>query len=283
MKSVLCVWLAIIMISETQQLPTSEITIELTCLDVFINTYSFVGQLVQCDVDSAIVTTSPKTSIVSVSYQKESELTDNRKIGALCIENAPSIKFIPNGINVQLSNLRAFLVKDSGLLSVSNVNLRQFGSSLEILDLTGNELSYIDADLFDFNPNLKDITFYNNPIRHISPDFFKNLQTMDSIDFIGLDKLSCMSQNFAGYLDIDNDLKTFSWKNEACFNSKDKKNRGSAGQNEKNLNVCTNVMGKLDSINKYIKRLYHNQETMRQKIEKLVELNEESLENNNEL
>lgn len=192
--------------------------VKIVCSQVYIVYYAIVGELLQCVANRSLNSTIPETSVTSVVQSSRSaaiDPVDLTQIEALWIEFARSIKFIPSGIKKNLPNLRALFLKNNGILTVNKENLREFGDSLGNLDLAGNQLTFIDDDLLVYNPNLRDISFYDNPIRHIDAGFFDNLRNKESLGFVNFDSAGCINQQFAGYLGFDN-MDTFIWKNEGC-------------------------------------------------------------------
>lgn len=189
----------------------SEIKVEIVCESVYIATYAIVGRLVECNVDTTIVTAVPDTVVSNIKPNDNFKLT---QIEALWVEHARSMKFIPAGIKNKLPNLKALFLKNNGILIVGKTNLREFGDSLGNLDLAGNQLAFLDGDLFEYNNNLRDVSFYNNPIQEIDSSFFYNLKSKKKLEFVNLKNIGCMSQEVF-FTDID--ISTYKWKNEKCI------------------------------------------------------------------
>lgn len=209
---IVTVLLLILMISYTKsQSCTSMSEVEIICSE--IDDFNPSQNIYRCIADSAIKSIFPNSSLSSKEASDIDEI-----IVALVIRYA-TVKFIPTGIQRKFPSLRRLLIGMSGLLSVNKEDLKEFGSSLESLELGGNEITSINSDLFKYNPNIKLITLWWNPIRHIEPEFFKNLRNLKSIQLVAINALNdatCMNQEFNTAL--GDDIDTFEWNNGGCFN-----------------------------------------------------------------
>lgn len=97
--------------------------------------------------------------------------------------------------------------------------MRQFGADLEFANFQSNEISYLDADLFEFNPNLKLLDFDKNPLKFIDLDFLENLKNLKSILYVDLGgSNACISQLFNKTKTGDN-IQNFKWYDEKCRNT----------------------------------------------------------------
>lgn len=172
-----------------------------------------IADFLTCNGVESISTTYSNARVILVEHSNGSEVTNISEIPALNIQHA-SVKFIPFGIKAKFINLKLLQISSCGLLSVSKENLKEFGSSLELLSLDYNKLISIDDDLFEYNSNLKAIYLYSNPLRFIGPDFLKNLQRYKTLQYIDLEFSGCISQVFSTGYDRDNAI--WKWTNEKC-------------------------------------------------------------------
>lgn len=174
------------------------------------------GSQLTCDGGNSIKSTFSDTSVSSVVHNNNSEVKNLPQITALTINHA-TVKFIPSGIGKQFTNLKVLFIRSSGLLSVNKNNLKEFGSSLNFLDLYENKITSIDADLFEYNPNMEVIALDGNPFRHIEPEFFTNLKKfrVERIDIRSRD--GCIYQHFE--TSSGHNIATFKWNNEKCIDS----------------------------------------------------------------
>lgn len=171
------------------------------------------GDSVKCIADESISWTIPGASVSLVLHRNGMKVTNLADIKRLEIYGA-TVNFIPTGIKRKFPNLRGLCIAASGLLSIDKENLREFGDTLENLDLYNNRLNFLNDDLFEFNQNLEVINLHENPIRHIENEFFTNLRKLRNIEKISLVKVGCMSQLFQ--TSDGHNIATFKWNNGKC-------------------------------------------------------------------
>lgn len=140
-------------------------------------------------------------------------MTHLSAINALDISDV-TMNFMPTGIKIKFTNIDSLLIISSGLLSLNKENLKEFGSTLEFLDLGNNMLTFIDADLFEYNPNLKVFSFHGNPIRHIEPSLFTNVRNLKKCQWANFNQLSCMSQHYEAV--SGHNLDSYVWSSGRC-------------------------------------------------------------------
>lgn len=199
----------------SQNCPNQKVVI--ICTSIYELKFKHVGELLKCTADDSVTSTDPKSTVSSVVHSNKSEVANLPLIEGLTFIGV-NIKFIPFGIKSKFPNLRALRIYDCGLLIVSKDNLKQFGSSLESLDLYNNNLQSIEGDLLEYNPNLRAIRLNNNPLQYIGPEFFTHLKTMKNLKWLDLEAAKCMSQKY----DTDDghgDITTFKWKNTGICSS----------------------------------------------------------------
>lgn len=186
--------------------------------------WSDVSTILTCMADKSTNSTIARSLVSSVKHSNGSEIVNAAKIEGLWIDYA-TVKFIPHDIKNRFLNLEGLRVTRCGLLRVDREDMRQFGSLLKYLDLSSNKLISIDADLFEYNYNLKEISLASNPIRYIEPAFFENLKSLNNIEKIDLTppafETGCIEQFFRtmdGY-----SIANFPWEHE-CFDENAKVN-----------------------------------------------------------
>lgn len=165
-----------------------------------------------CMADKSLISTSPESSVSSVVHADGCDMKNPSIITGFIIKFA-TVKYIPTGFKTKFPSLKGLMIYESGLLSVSKSNLKEFGDSLRYLVLDRNLIIFIDADLFEFNPNLKEISFDGNPIRHINPDFFTNLKKLKFLQLAGFNSCGCIDQKFNF---LRQNISTFIWKILKC-------------------------------------------------------------------
>lgn len=175
-----------------------------------------VGEVLECgSFDGPIISSSPGSRLSQVVHADGSLVENLSEIGSLNIVGS-IVNFIPDGIHDMMPNLKVLTIISSDLMAVTRENLKQFGNSLELVQFSWNRLTSLDGNLFDFNSNLRAISFQGNVhIAHIGPEFFKNLVHMKYLSQVDLEICGCISQIFS----IDNgvNIETFKWNNEKCF------------------------------------------------------------------
>lgn len=212
------------------------------CSSVSHRTYIIVGTLLTCVGDNLTISEYPGISVTSVfETSNNSTITNLEQIQGIFIEKAPLFKFIPSGIKRKFPNLKAIIIESSGLLNINKEDLREFGRSLQYLELFRNLLTFIDADLFEYNQNLTFINLSFNPLRYIEPAFFTNLKIMKSLEQIHLNAVGCMDQYFATM--SGHDIKTFIWSHGGCSDESAKIEM----QNFRNNELCSESMSKISS------------------------------------
>lgn len=190
--------------------------VQIICSQIEENSpWDVIGSQRQCKGHKSIKSIISGSSVSSVVHNGL-EVSNLVKITALNIDSA-TVEFIPFGIKKHFPNLKALHISSCGLLSVNKKNLKELGNSLEALSLTWNKLVSIDADLFQYNPNLKAVWLYNNPFRHIDPEFFTYLKNLRNLAVVSLTNAGCIDQEFDKQK--GDNLSAFYWFHQLCTDS----------------------------------------------------------------
>lgn len=163
--------------------------------------------------DSSVISTFSDSTVFSVLHSNKTEITELSDIKALELSNA-KLHFIPHGIRKHFPSLKFLIIEFCGLLSVNKENLKEFGDSLKELYLQRNNLISIDADLFEYNPNLLVFVLDDNPIRHIDPEFYTNLRNLKKIEVGALRSAGCIQNSFNIFR--GDNIAYFAWHNGKC-------------------------------------------------------------------
>lgn len=211
--------------------------------------YTYIGSVFACQYPPDIsFSTFPDSYVTQAKYKNgtliPSEILD--QIESFHFEGFSSMKFIPSGLQSIFTNMRELFILRSGLLSVNRENMMQFGSHLVYLNLYGNWLSYLDADVLIHNTHLKYLDLRNNPIRYIDINFFSNLRNLYDITVINFS--GCTNKYFNSLL--GHNLSTFKWNAEACSDE------------------LARIETRLAPIGGRIQHSLRNEETLRLKIER---------------
>lgn len=180
--------------------------------------FFFLPPFYRCGNDDGRINlvTSPNSEVRMITRQNGSPVTNTHQIEMLDFWNM-RINYIPKNIKAKFPNLKVIRFEITKLLSVSRENMQQFGNSLEFVCFAGNQLTWLDRDLFESNPNLKVIYLHDNPIRYIDPAFFETLKKFRNLRLLNLSRLKCTNQFFTG-----GDIAIFKSKNEKCFNESER-------------------------------------------------------------
>lgn len=77
------------------------------------------------------------------------------------------------------------------MLEISGSDLQQFGGKLKNLWLGDNTIQLLRADLFNNNPNMEIINFWNNNLKHIDEGTFGGLSKLRQLELHGNNPCIC--------------------------------------------------------------------------------------------
>lgn len=121
--------------------------------------------------------TSPElVEIISASGNHKKDKTNADVVGIKSILSDKNIKFFPKGLEKIFKFLKVISIRFGRLNQIHQSDLKPF-PLLEILDLHENDILVIEYDLFDFNPNLKEI-WISNKIKHVDVGAFDSLNNL---------------------------------------------------------------------------------------------------------
>jgi hypothetical protein len=104
----------------------------------------------------------------------------NSDVEAVYFTNLPQMQFFPANIQTQFPNLKAIYIGSTGLKELTQADLKPF-SKLEDFHAQWSQLTKIEKNLFEFNPQLKIIWLNDNQITHIEPLTFSNLSKLETL------------------------------------------------------------------------------------------------------
>lgn len=102
-------------------------------------------------------------------------------VGSLGISDT-EVHYFPTNIESVFPNLIAIIITDCNLLEVHQSDLKPF-SKLEKLLLNRNQITFLEQDLFKFNPNIIRLGFADNKIVHVESSVFVGLKSLKFLDF----------------------------------------------------------------------------------------------------
>lgn len=116
---------------------------------------------------------------------------DNDDVKAITIYDG-ICNIIPSALGSIFPNIEALAVWNSSLKFVSSNDLQQFSNLREIW-LLGNDLEYLESNLFVYNPRVEIVVVRSNKIKYVGAkcfDFLQNLRKVDFSDNECLDEIS---------------------------------------------------------------------------------------------
>lgn len=137
----------------------------------------------KCDVKSFKITSKDDQTITEITGDHTSGR--NHSDVKYFHSQQNTVKFFPLKLADFFMNLDHVLIYTATLSEIHSSDLKQFGGKLKGIWLDNNEVEYLEADLFQHNPNLIYITFWKNKIRHIDDGTFKNLEKLIQLTFHG--------------------------------------------------------------------------------------------------
>lgn len=93
------------------------------------------------------------------------------------------INFFPQNLHKSLQHLETIQIKEANLKEVTSHDLRPFGDKLRNLWLGYNDIELIEADLFEFTPNIEWIYLERNKIKNVESGAFDGLAKLVKFNF----------------------------------------------------------------------------------------------------
>lgn len=181
-----------------------------------------IGYVYVCKVDSDPVITSRESANITTI---DGSATPGRMFGFVYgfLAKEITIHFFPKGLTNFFKNFEFIKIESCGLKVIQKSDLQPFGKLLYI-DFSYNNIEVIEEGLFDFNPELKAVGFWESKIIHIDPKVFDYLNNLSCFWFdnvpcinfnvcdskeklkhaIGLVKKNCKN---SGFVDLNNDIE----------------------------------------------------------------------------
>lgn len=111
-----------------------------------------------------------------------------------------TVNFFPQNLANVLPNLETIQINYANLKEITSDDLRPFGDKLKNLWLGINDLELIEADLFDYTPNIEWIYLENNKIKNVESGALGKLQKLKNFNFI---KNPCHSGDAGSLVDVE--------------------------------------------------------------------------------
>jgi hypothetical protein len=111
-----------------------------------------------------------------------------------------SVLFLPAGLGDLFPKLLNFRMEHAKLREIHQKDLKDM-IHLERLYLEGNDIQALEKDLFKFNPKLVVISFRHNHIKHVDPNVFDHLTSLEGI---GITINPCLPPQYASHRNVNN-------------------------------------------------------------------------------
>lgn len=222
---IIAVFFCLIQTIKSEEICSAAVSnVKIICNDVRIRYFRVVGEMLACCHDGYDKDNNPLIPFISllpdvqveeqVIYPNGTELENKADIKAFWIEDG-NVRFIPKGFMQAFPNLRVLAIEVSGLMSVSRDDFEQFGTKLEWISLFKNKLTSLEANIFDKNPNLRQIYLSYNNFKYIDPRFFVNLKKLNQIEQVAIWAGNCIDQEY--FKRNDGSIASFEWENSKCI------------------------------------------------------------------
>lgn len=171
--------------------------VDLVCSSVDRKPIHNAKEIMFCESNSTLTTNfNTKINFVDYDYKFGS---DFQYIRGLTLKKMQNLTLLPYGIT-KYWNLSVFEISDSGLMHIDQHDMQQFGSHIEHVSFCRTQLSVLEDDLFQFNPNLFYVSFEGNPLTFIAYVFRDNLSRMKNLYEVNMYHCNCLSDiRFKGF------------------------------------------------------------------------------------
>ena len=130
--------------------------------------YTILGYIYQCEVKNNPNIVSQESAYINSIYGAHGISKTNDDVFGF-YANQKTIKYFPSNLHKFFKNLKAIHLDPSQLQEIHQSDLKYF-PDLIYFDLVYNSIEVIEEGLFEFNPNLQFVRFYESKIVHIDPN-----------------------------------------------------------------------------------------------------------------
>lgn len=88
----------------------------------------------------------------------------------------------PRELSEFFPNLKFIFIYDCNMTTMSKDDLKGF-NKLEKLMINHNKIKFLPGNLFDYTPDILEISFVDNKITKVGPEIFDNLKNLEEADF----------------------------------------------------------------------------------------------------
>ncbi|XP_070505229.1 putative leucine-rich repeat-containing protein DDB_G0290503 [Chironomus tepperi] len=154
--------------------------------------YNVLGDIYECNVNSNPNIISEESAQISgVSGTHEDSKTNDDVLGFRA--DSKTIEVFPKGLDKIFKNIKLIKIERCQLKEIHQSDLKGF-PNLIYFYLLYNKIEIIEEGLFDYNPNLEVVGFYESNIIHIDPNAFDNLSKLSYFWFY---HVPCVGQDIS--------------------------------------------------------------------------------------
>ncbi|KAL7011459.1 hypothetical protein ACKWTF_014266 [Chironomus riparius] len=154
--------------------------------------YNTVGPIYKCEVENnPNILTQESAQISEINGTHTISKNNDYVFGFKA--NFKTIQVFPIGLEKFFKNLKLIIIFSCQLKEIHQSDLKVF-PDLITFSLASNKIEVIEEGLFDFNPNLEFVAFYETEIIHIDPNVFDHLTKLSHIRSFA----SCFYQDIFG-------------------------------------------------------------------------------------
>jgi len=149
--------------------------------DYDFRNYQILGSIYRCKVvKNPNIITEESAQISGIIGTHKVLKSNNDVLGF--VADLKTIQFFPNGLDKFFKNIKIIRINFCKLKEIHQSDLKGF-PNLVYFYLLNNEIEVIEAGLFDFNPNLEVVGFFESKIIHIDPNVFDHLTKLRNFWF----------------------------------------------------------------------------------------------------
>ncbi|KAG5668338.1 hypothetical protein PVAND_016281 [Polypedilum vanderplanki] len=167
--------------------------------------FQVIGSVYQCNLNIDPSITSTNTVITSANGTHYNSSMNHENVQGF-YSRSKIIHYIPYGLSKIFPNLILMCIRYERIKEIHQKDLEQY-SKLRNFDLEGNDIEYLEKDLFKFNTQLQVIWLKNNKISQIYPTVFDHLNQLEYLHFGENQCLNKYKKDRTGVLELIKEVK----------------------------------------------------------------------------
>ncbi|XP_070498592.1 toll-like receptor 1 [Chironomus tepperi] len=141
-------------------------------------TFTAVGDVYHCDLQNTVNIKSKESAVInSVAGNHALGKSNSDVAGFYSVDSSRVIEYFPRNLANFFTNIKMIFIRNGRIKEVQQSNLKPF-PKLVYLDLTHNDIEFLEDGLFTYNPELKVVSFSSNKLIHIGTQVFENLNNL---------------------------------------------------------------------------------------------------------